>query len=123
MAQAVQQARRASEVVGRLRRAVERPELGAQLQPLRLDAVLRQALDLVEPDCRRLGVAPSLQCEPATLTVQGEPVALEQIVHNLLTNALHALEGVPAAQRRLALALAPPMVPAACSRCATAGRA
>ncbi len=103
MAQAVQQARRASEVVGRLRRAVERPELGAQLQPLRLDAVLRQALDLVEPDCRRLGVAPSLQCEPATLTVQGEPVALEQIVHNLLTNALHALEGVPAAQRRLAL--------------------
>jgi C4-dicarboxylate-specific signal transduction histidine kinase len=33
-------------------------------------------------------------------------VALEQIVHNLLTNALQALEAVPAAERRLAITAA-----------------
>jgi signal transduction histidine kinase len=97
MAQAVQQARRASDVVGRLRRTVERPALA--MQALLLPASLRHALDLVEPDCRRLGVAPQLACEP--LAVQAEPVALEQILHNLLNNALQALQQVPAAERKL----------------------
>ena len=32
-----------------------------------------------------------------------DPVALEQIVHNLLLNALQALEQVPPAERRLTL--------------------
>lgn len=35
-----------------------------------------------------------------------DPVALEQIIHNLLTNALQALQRVPAAERRLTLRLA-----------------
>ena len=58
--QAARQAQRAGEVVGRLRRAVERPELGERLQPVRLDEVVRPVLDLLRPDCRRLGVAPAL---------------------------------------------------------------
>lgn len=103
MAQAVLQARRASEVLGRLRRTVERPGVGAQTQALRLEPALRQALDLLEPECRRLGVLPQLQCTPPGLAVVAEPVALEQIVHNLLTNALQALAQVPAAERRLQL--------------------
>lgn len=102
MAQAVQQARRASNVVGRLRRTVERPALA--MQPLSLPTALRHALDLVEPECRRLGVAPQLACEP--LAVQAEPVALEQILHNLLNNALQALQQVPAAERQLRLSAA-----------------
>ena len=40
------------------------------------------------------------------LQVRADPVALEQIVHNLLLNALQALEQVPPDQRRLALTLA-----------------
>lgn len=103
MTQAVQQARRAAEVLGRLRRSVERPGVGAKAQPLRLEPALRQALDLLQPECRRLGVAPQLTCEPPGLAVLAEPVALEQIVHNLLTNALLALAEVPVAERRLEL--------------------
>jgi C4-dicarboxylate-specific signal transduction histidine kinase len=102
MAQAVAQARRASEVLARLRRTVERPEVGAALQPLALGAALKRALDLVEPECRRLGVAPRIDCE-ATLALQAEPVAFEQIVHNLISNALHALAEVPAGERTLVL--------------------
>lgn len=106
MDQAVAQARRASEVLGRLRRTVERPAVGAALQPLPLAPALRSAVELLEPECRRLGVAPRVDCQPPTLAVQAEPVALEQIVHNLLSNALHALAQVPAGERRLALVAA-----------------
>jgi C4-dicarboxylate-specific signal transduction histidine kinase len=94
------------EVVGRLRRAVERPGLGERLQPVRLDEAVRRVLDLLLPDCRRLGVAPALGPAADGPVVLAEPVALEQIVHNLLTNALQALEAVPATERRLELSTA-----------------
>ncbi|RJP63832.1 MAG: two-component sensor histidine kinase, partial [Comamonadaceae bacterium] len=97
-------ARRAAEVVGRLRRAIERPDRGDQQQAVDAVAAVRRALDLLEPECQRRGVAPVLAGAPA-LTVQADPVALDQIVHNLILNALQALEQVPAAQRRLTLTL------------------
>jgi C4-dicarboxylate-specific signal transduction histidine kinase len=100
--QAAGQARRAADVVGRLRRTVERPELGANLAPQRLDEVVRRALELIAPECRRSGVTPQLQ-GGNEVTVQADPVALEQIVHNLLSNALQALQQVPAAERHLTL--------------------
>lgn len=106
MDQAVDQARRASEVVGRLRRAVERPELGAALQAVDLPAAVRRALDLLEPELQRRAVVLQLEGAATGLQVRADPVALEQIVHNLLLNALQALEQVPPDQRRLALTLA-----------------
>ena len=104
MANAAAQARRASDVLGRLRRAVERPDAGAALQPVALHGAVRNALYLLEPECRRRGVEPGIS-GPATLKVLADPVALEQIVHNLLMNALQALDAVPPAQRSLGLAL------------------
>jgi len=104
MQQAVDQARRASEVLGRLRRAVERPDLAAALQPVPLDGAVRNALHLLEPEWRRRQVEPALH-GGSGLKVLADPVALEQIVHNLLMNALQALDAVPPPQRKLALAL------------------
>jgi len=37
--------------------------------------------------------------------VQADPVALEQIIHNLLANALQALAQVPARERALSIAM------------------
>ena len=105
MQQAAAQARRASEVLGRLRRAVERPDAHAALQPVALSEAVRNALYLLEPECRRRHVEPALD-GGHELQVMADPVALEQIVHNLLLNALQALEAVPPAQRALALGLA-----------------
>ncbi|MGH6627974.1 MAG: sensor histidine kinase, partial [Burkholderiaceae bacterium] len=48
----------------------------------------------------------ALEALASSLTVLAEPVALEQIIHNLLMNALQALEQVPAAERSLRVALA-----------------
>jgi signal transduction histidine kinase len=104
MAQAAAQARRAAEVVGRLRRAVERPDSGGQRQVVDAVEAVRRALHLLEPECQRRSVVPALEGAP-TLAVMADPVALDQIVHNLILNALQALEQVPASQRRLTLTL------------------
>lgn len=105
MAQAVEQARRASAVVSRLRRAVERPDLAAQLQPVDLMQAVQSALYLLEPEFRRRNVLPTLDALPDSVTVMAEPVALEQIIHNLLMNALQALEQVPFKERQLSVSV------------------
>ena len=98
------QARRAADVVARMRRLVERPQAGAASQAVDLGAAARGALDLLQPEIERCGVRP--QVVGAAPEVLADPVALEQILHNLVVNALQALEAVPLAERRLRLSLA-----------------
>jgi signal transduction histidine kinase len=105
MARTVEQARRASEVVGRMRRIVERPEVGASLQAVNLPETVNDALYLIEPECRRLGVHPAVL--GGGILLRADPVALEQIIHNLLTNALQALAQVPPGERALTIAMQP----------------
>ncbi|MES2999181.1 MAG: ATP-binding protein [Pseudomonadota bacterium] len=100
MAQAVQQGRRASDVVGRLRHAVERPDSSAQARPVALQDAVRNAFYLLEPEFTRRHVTARI-ADAAPVRVAAEPVALEQIVHNLLMNALQALDQVPSGERNL----------------------
>lgn len=106
MARAVEQARRASTVVGRLRRLVERPDLEGQAQPLALPAAVHDAVHLLEPELAQRGVVPEVSAAPDLPHVLAEPVALQQIIHNLLMNALQALEQVPPAERQLHITMA-----------------
>ena len=105
MAQAVQQARRAADVVGRLRRMVERPDAAAHVRPVVLQDVVRDALHLLSPECARRQIDPQFEPASPAVWVMAEPVALEQIVHNLLVNALQALDQVPVTERQLAIAV------------------
>lgn len=104
MAQAAQQAQRAAEVVGRLRRLVERPDRQGAVSPTPLERAARSVLHLLEPEFKSRQASVTLDAEAAP-TVLADPVALEQIVHNLLMNALQALEQVPAGRRHLHLRL------------------
>jgi signal transduction histidine kinase len=106
MGQAVEQARRAAGVVGRLRRVIERPEAGGDVKPLVLQEVVRSALHLLAPEFAQRGVAAQFDATAqAPVRVQAEAVALEQIVHNLLMNALQALDLVPQSERRLSVSV------------------
>lgn len=99
MNRSAEQARRTSEVVGRLRRVVEKPDGENRLHAVDLEQAARGALHLLEPECRRRQVTPVLHA--GAVQVDADPVALEQIVHNLITNALQALEQVDAGKRAL----------------------
>ena len=69
-----------------------------------VDAV-RRALYLLEPELQRSQCAHTLTMDCPAFEVLADPVALEQIIHNLLTNALQAMEQVPASSRTLHLVL------------------
>jgi signal transduction histidine kinase len=99
LAQARDQARRAADVVARLRRLLDRPGQASAAEAVSLGGAVRATLDLLQPELARLSVLPQL--DDAGIRVMADPVALEQILHNLLGNALQALETVPPAQRRL----------------------
>jgi len=103
--QAVEQAQKASEVVHRLRHAVEQPDKGAQMQEIDLREVARKALHLLEPELRRRSAQTGIELAGPDFRVRAEPVALEQIVHNLLMNALQALDQVPPPERSLVFVL------------------
>ena len=103
MQQAVAQARRAAEVLARLRRSIEAPGgQAATVVPASVDLVnaARRALALLQPDMEQAGVTLSWQAS-GPVRAQADPVALDQILHNLLGNALHALAQVPVGERRL----------------------
>ncbi len=104
MKQAVAQARRASGVITRLRRMLEQPDQAGQTQSVDFADAVRRALYLLEPECRSRGVTPALHADQ-NVKVAADPVALEQIVHNLLMNALQALDQTPGGERALTLTI------------------
>lgn len=102
--QVAAQGRRAADVVARLRRMVETPQAAAPRQAVQLEVMLRQVLELLEPETRRRGI--TVEVRGRSMPVMADLVALEQIVHNLVGNALQSLDAVPPSERQLILQLA-----------------
>jgi signal transduction histidine kinase len=92
LSQSAAQARRAAEVVGRLRRAVEQRGAAELPQAVSLQEVARKALYLLEPEFQRCQIDARLQAPAQPVLVVAEPVALDQVVHNLLMNAVQAMD-------------------------------
>lgn len=87
---AAAQARRASEVVARLRRLVQPGAAAGPAVPTDLGAVARRLVGLMAQEFDAAGIAVSIEGEaPAA---RADPVAVEQILHNLLGNAVQALQ-------------------------------
>ncbi len=105
MTQAVDQARRASEVVGRLRRSVERPDAGGELEPINLLDITRKALYLLEPTFKQHHLSAEVTTTGSAIKVMADPIGLEQVIHNLLMNAVQALDQVPEQERNLHLSI------------------
>jgi signal transduction histidine kinase len=106
--QAARRSQRAAQAIERLRRGAESPGVDAPLQRVDWLEILGDALELVEPECARLGVVPLRLVDDAVREVRADPAALEQIVHHLLSRALQALRDVPQPQRHLELSVSAP---------------
>ncbi len=84
------QARRAADVVARLRHLVQQPGVPASIRIVDLAGLARRAIDLLAPEFERRSI--TVQVIGPSMHVNADPVALEQILHNLLSNAMQALE-------------------------------
>jgi signal transduction histidine kinase len=84
------QARRAAEVVARLRRPLQPGAAPAAAVATEVAAAARRLAALLEPELAQHGIA--LRIEGAAAPAHADPVAVEQILHNLLSNAMHALQ-------------------------------
>ncbi len=91
------QARRARDILQRLREMVRKRS--TVFAPVALNEVVHNVLALMQPELRRHAVRVSTRLEATLPPVHADRILIEQVLVNLLLNALQALDGVPAAQR------------------------
>lgn len=86
---AVQQVGYASQIIGRVREYTQSRQ--PKTEALDLVALVHQSLGLLDWDLQREAVRLDLRLPDATVPVQGDAVMLQQVLINLLRNALDAL--------------------------------
>jgi len=101
MGQITTQARRASEIIRRLRTLVgKQPPIRSEVD---LNQLVREVCSFVEFDTNKMGFAIELDPEPDGIMVDVDLVQIEQVLLNLVQNALDALQEVPPSARQLAV--------------------
>lgn len=94
------QAKRAGEIVRRVRRFVQKGE--PQSGPVDLNLIVRETATLVDHEARSQEVKIDLELAEDLPSVQGDRVLLEQVVFNLVRNAMDAVLAQPG-ERRITL--------------------
>ena len=95
------QAQRAGQIIRRVHAFVRRSE--PKCETVDLDAVIREAVGLVEPDAKRRNVAVGLDLAGSLSPALADPVMIEQVAVNLIRNGMDAMTDTPPAERRLQL--------------------
>ncbi len=90
---------RAGEVIRRMRALLRKHEL--ELQPLDLQPLVREVLKLIEPDAALRKTALSVEISSNLPRVPGDRIHLQQVLLNLLLNAMDAMANQPPEQRRI----------------------
>lgn len=98
LAEAVSQTRRAAGILDRLRAFVGRR--GLQFEPVAINQVVVNALTLLSSKISASGVRVSLCTEPCP-AVCADALQLEQVMVNLVRNAVEAMQAVPVETRLL----------------------
>jgi two-component system sensor kinase FixL len=92
--------RRAAEVIQRLRELLKKS--GADLSRVDLAAAINDVATLVQSDAVIRNVALTIDCDGGgQLFVHGDRIQLQQVVLNLLVNALEAFADAPGAERTI----------------------
>jgi C4-dicarboxylate-specific signal transduction histidine kinase len=89
----VEQSKRASEIVKRVRAFIN-PQRG-HYENLAVDDVLTHAAALLKPELQQAGINLRLDPGAGAASVRGDRVLLEQVLVNLIHNAMHAVQGRP----------------------------
>ena len=92
---------RAAEVIRRLGALYKRGDM--KMEPLDLNELIRETLDLLRAELLTRHVAPRTDLAPALPTIDGDRVQLQQVLLNLVLNAADAMSGIDAEDRRLTI--------------------
>lgn len=92
---------RADEAIRHIRTLLRRQEL--KIEPLRIDAILRDVLQLVTGDAARRRIAMRIDADRALPLAAGDPVHLQHVILNLVLNAMEAMANTPTDRRQLAI--------------------
>lgn len=95
------QAERAGKIIRKIRNFVSKHE--ARFVETDINGLVRETLRLMELDPNWRATQFHLKTETAELRAQVDPVMIEQVILNLLHNALEAMQDQPSEQRRLTL--------------------
>lgn len=95
------QAIRAGEIVRRLRNFVQKAE--SVRVPADLNTLVREVADFIEPDIRRADVVLKLKFDESYPAVLVDKIQVQQVLVNLVRNALDAMQETPAGQRELTI--------------------
>ncbi len=101
LADIVKDDRRASDVIRRLRELLRKGQL--EMTKVNLTAAIRDVLDLVSSEAIIRNVTVSLQFEQEPLFVRGDRVQLQQVILNLLHNAMEAMSDSTEPLRRIVI--------------------
>ncbi len=96
---AMEQVRKATEIISHLRTFGRAASV--TFEPVDVDEVIVRALSLMQEQLRLRAIDVGLDLCPDELVVHGNPIQLEQVFINLLTNARDALEEVPAERKNI----------------------
>jgi two-component system sensor kinase FixL len=99
MRQIAAQALRAGEIIRRLRNLVRNRE--TLREPTDVNELIRELLTLTQADTRMHGLRLELELEPALPAVALDRIQMQQVLLNLVHNAIEALESEPRAERRI----------------------
>ena len=97
---------RAGQIVHRIRRFIARTKDDASdFEPVDLAALIREVVDLCQFEVRRHETAVSLHIGDRSAQVEADPIQIQQVLVNLVQNALQSMQAIPAASRRIAIEL------------------
>ncbi len=96
------QARRTGDIIKQMRQFARREE--PQLQSINLNTRIREAMVMLEPEIRRHEVRIDLLLDKHIPPVMAQPIQIDQVVTNLIQNAIDAMDEQPADQRKLSVA-------------------
>jgi C4-dicarboxylate-specific signal transduction histidine kinase len=94
---------RASEVIHRLRTLLAKHEVDRK--PFDLNDVVRDVAALLSAEARHRRVTLDTQFATAAATVTGDPIQMQQVLINLVLNAMDAMAAMPEALRTVTIAI------------------
>ncbi|WP_454716689.1 PAS domain-containing sensor histidine kinase [Caulobacter segnis] len=95
----VRDGHRAGDIITSLRNLARKSS--PRMERVWLDQVIQVVLDLLQNEFQRQGVVAKTQIEARTIAIQGDSTQLQQVVLNLIMNAVEAMSGAATGASRL----------------------